>query len=588
MYAWRMPPLPRLKVPALAELAGQLRYTPAKAARRQLEAAEALAGQVDPEGTYPEDWIVFRLTGYRPDLKNPALIKGDALLRDLSPLIEHLCIAADLSEADLLRGDGAQGDGAAWLTAEEVCARWRISRRTLDRYRREGLLARRVAVTNGRARHRLVFSGSAVEAFAAARGERLAAAAAFSRIDPDTEERIIRWAARYRARLGWSRGQVSRRLAEKTGRSAETIRQLLIRADAGQREPIFGDRAAAKAAQREVIERACSRSCGVDAAELAERLGLSPASVYRILAQRRADRLRTLARQMGAAAWSESPLPAPPASSAAQRGLGRPGPRTLAEMLEYVAAATPEGPRVEHERAQAYWRLRGEALRRAASLERASPAIAEIDEVETLLRWAARVKAEMVRSQLPLAVRTIEAFAGRPLTALPARAAGQAARLGIDAVIEGVERFDPAKGGRLAAPVSLALSRVVSQWVKGDGAAWVGEGPSTRAAPRCDPETVDLDDFTQRVCSWQAWLEPDPRVREGLGRVTAEQAALLVQRYGWAWGDDEGAGPPQTLAAIGARLGVIPARVSRLEQQAMRAALGLPERRRAGVGAARG
>lgn len=583
-----MPPLPRLKVPALAALAGQLRYTPAKAARRQLEAAEALAGQVDPEGTYPEDWIVFRLTGYRPDLKNPALIKGDALLRDLSPLIEHLCIAADLSEADLLRGDGAQGDGAAWLTAEEVCARWRISRRTLDRYRREGLLARRVAVTNGRARHRLVFSGSAVEAFAAARGERLAAAAAFSRIDPDTEERIIRWAARYRARLGWSRGQVSRRLAEKTGRSAETIRQLLIRADAGQREPIFGDRAAAKAAQREVIERACSRSCGVDAAELAERLGLSPASVYRILAQRRADRLRTLARQMGAAAWSESPLPAPPASSAAQRGLGRPGPRTLAEMLEYVAAATPEGPRVEHERAQAYWRLRGEALRRAASLERASPAIAEIDEVETLLRWAARVKAEMVRSQLPLAVRTIEAFAGRPLTALPARAAGQAARLGIDAVIEGVERFDPAKGGRLAAPVSLALSRVVSQWVKGDGAAWVGEGPSTRAAPRCDPETVDLDDFTQRVCSWQAWLEPDPRVREGLGRVTAEQAALLVQRYGWAWADDEGAGPPQTLAAIGARLGVIPARVSRLEQQAMRAALGLPERRRAGVGAARG
>src|SRR5690606_11801082 len=177
MYAWRMPPLPRLKVPALAELASQLRYTPAKAARRQLEAAEALAGQIDAAGTYPEDWIVFRLTGYRPDLKNPALIAGDALLRDLSPLIEHLCIAAELSEADLPRGDGAGGDGAAWLTAEEVCERWRISRRTLDRYRRQGLLARRVAVTDGRARHRLVFAGSAVEAFAATRAEQLAAAA---------------------------------------------------------------------------------------------------------------------------------------------------------------------------------------------------------------------------------------------------------------------------------------------------------------------------------------------------------------------------------------------------------------------------
>src|SRR4051794_36550235 len=99
-----MPPLPRLKVPALAELARQLRFEPAKAARRQLELAEALVGQIDPAQVYPYEWVVFRLTGYRPDdgggaaaaSGGPITIPGSALLADLPPLIERLCVTAEL------------------------------------------------------------------------------------------------------------------------------------------------------------------------------------------------------------------------------------------------------------------------------------------------------------------------------------------------------------------------------------------------------------------------------------------------------------------------------------------------------------
>src|SRR5688572_15617995 len=100
-----MPPLPRLHVPALAEIARRLRYVPPKAARRQLEAAEGIAGDLDPAATYPEDWVVFRLTGYRPEIAEPALIAGERLIADLSPLVEHLCVAAELGEGDL--GDPA-------------------------------------------------------------------------------------------------------------------------------------------------------------------------------------------------------------------------------------------------------------------------------------------------------------------------------------------------------------------------------------------------------------------------------------------------------------------------------------------------
>ncbi|MBL8759427.1 MAG: RNA polymerase subunit sigma-70, partial [Phycisphaerae bacterium] len=67
-----MPPLPRLRVSVLADLAEQLKFTPRDAARKQLEHAEDLLHAVDAESTYPEDWLVARITGYRPDLREPA------------------------------------------------------------------------------------------------------------------------------------------------------------------------------------------------------------------------------------------------------------------------------------------------------------------------------------------------------------------------------------------------------------------------------------------------------------------------------------------------------------------------------------
>ncbi|MCW5765942.1 MAG: hypothetical protein KIT68_08190, partial [Phycisphaeraceae bacterium] len=130
-----MPPSSRLRVSALAELARQLRFIPAEAARRHLARVEALAGRVDPAGTYPEDWVVLQVTGFRPDLAEPALIVGAALIADLPALAERLSITARQRADDLAPGQ--------WLTAGELTARWHVTPRTLARLRRRGLLCRR-------------------------------------------------------------------------------------------------------------------------------------------------------------------------------------------------------------------------------------------------------------------------------------------------------------------------------------------------------------------------------------------------------------------------------------------------------------
>src|SRR5690606_32587813 len=101
-----MPPLPRLRLEALAELDRQLRYQPAEAARRQLLAAEALVRELTADDVddrvFPEDWVIARITGYRPELDTPALIVGRALVADLVALVERLSVAAGVTVESLL------------------------------------------------------------------------------------------------------------------------------------------------------------------------------------------------------------------------------------------------------------------------------------------------------------------------------------------------------------------------------------------------------------------------------------------------------------------------------------------------------
>ena len=81
-----MPRLSTLRAGALADLAEQLRYAPAPAVRRYLQNIDGLAREVDPATAYPEEFVVFRVTGFRPDGAGAGVLPGEALLADLSAL----------------------------------------------------------------------------------------------------------------------------------------------------------------------------------------------------------------------------------------------------------------------------------------------------------------------------------------------------------------------------------------------------------------------------------------------------------------------------------------------------------------------
>ncbi|QKK06937.1 MAG: hypothetical protein HND58_01360 [Planctomycetota bacterium] len=143
-------------------------------------APEALAGEIDGEVDYPADWVVFRVTGYRPEMADPPLIGGEALLGDLSAVVERLCGAAKLSRTDLTEPSEP---------VAALAARWSVSIKTLARWRRRGLIARRLHDAAGGVR--LVVTASAAESYAARHPSGVERAGGFSRIDDETAARII-------------------------------------------------------------------------------------------------------------------------------------------------------------------------------------------------------------------------------------------------------------------------------------------------------------------------------------------------------------------------------------------------------------
>ncbi|MBL8990150.1 MAG: hypothetical protein JNJ48_01075 [Phycisphaerae bacterium] len=508
-----MPPSSRLRVSALAELARQLRYIPAEAARRHLSRVEALADRVDPAGTYPEDWVVLQVTGFRPDRAEPALIVGAALLADLPALAERLSITARQRADDLPAGQ--------WLAGAELAARWHTTQRTLARLRRRGLLCRRALGPGGRWRTlyplasvRRLESAGLAGGPAPARSRRTTAAER-----AELADRIAEAASR-----GVPRSRAIRQAAAESGRTVPTVRRA-AGPPPGGRQPVLS------APRRAALLRLWS--AGVPARELRQRFGRSAAAVHRAVNQARAERLRTLDLTPGFEPARDLVLadarllePAP-----VRLALGRPGAATLAEHLRQTTDAGWPDPAVEQQRARAYAALKALCRQRLARLNAYAPHAADLDIIETHLLWAARLKAELIRGQQMLVLKTVEARLGRRLETIAGAAARRLVISAIDAIAESVDRHDPFRAGRLAAPAGIAVNRAMARWEATDGPASLRSRQPARAEPLVDPAAVELPDWTRSVAPWQPFLEAPERARHV---AQPADARLLAERFGLA------------------------------------------------------
>ena len=137
------------RIDQVAELARQMQFTPREKRELQLTAAEALLLEIDPAKAYPFDFVVFRITAYHPKHKDAAwngeqftgqVLAGRALLHDLGLLIDFVSDGLDLVAA-------AQAEPV--LTIDEMSRKFKVTTKTIQRWRRVGLGGRRFIFADG-------------------------------------------------------------------------------------------------------------------------------------------------------------------------------------------------------------------------------------------------------------------------------------------------------------------------------------------------------------------------------------------------------------------------------------------------------
>lgn len=541
-----MPALSKARTPCIARLARELGFASKPTLIRHLDRIDELGPQIDPDLVYPEDWVVFRVTAYRPNIDAPDMVPGDALRGDLSALAESISEAASLTPQDITQPT---------LSINDLCQRWSVSRKTIERYRRLGLIARRLDL--GQGRRSIVFPLSAVEWFETLHADRLGRAARFDRIPQRELARIERWARAYHRRLGCSRSQSALRISQRLGHSHEGVRQVLLRIDEQNSKPIFSE--PGPAGDREGLFAIRAKLRGIEPKQIAKHLDRRVSSIGRAMRLTRARLLRELALPQNAVSQDElrealEPQPV--------QQIERPhAPRDLAALIDTMRQRTPSVGYEEQVRARAVFLLRRHCGHRIAQIEDRAPSASLLDEIETDLRLITMLKRALLSTQLTLVLSSIENRLGGAIDSLAPTRAAQLVLGGIGVASGALDRHDPTHGGRIAAPIGLAVNRYAA--AQPDIAQPASAGRATRRIA----SGTDIPDWTRSVSTWQRWLDPDPRIAGILGQLDERDRVVLVLRYAL------GEAHPITRRALAELLDTRPIHAARYERAALRNAI---------------
>src|SRR5580658_10415154 len=204
--------------PAMKQLKEQqTRFAPRERRLEQVARAEQLLGEIDGAKRYPYEYLCFRITGYRPEGWPALVLDGGDVLHDLRLFVEDLSATARQAVEQVAE---------PVLTVDEVSRRYNVSSRTVTRWRRQGLVARRFVIEG---RTKVGFLESSLQRFVTAHRAQVERGSRFRQLTEAERDEIIRRARRMALVRPGHAGlvEIARRIARKMTRSTETVRLTL-------------------------------------------------------------------------------------------------------------------------------------------------------------------------------------------------------------------------------------------------------------------------------------------------------------------------------------------------------------------------
>ncbi len=537
----------------LADLAKQLSYAPAKVRLEQTNRAERLVCLIDPERDYPYEFVCYQITGYRPHGDIGSTLPGKTLKADLVRLVEKVSASLKLPVDQV---------GEPVLTIGDAAERFSVCEKTIQRWRKRGLVSRRFVWPDGRTR--VGFLQSSLDRFAARHPEEVKAGGDFSRLSPDERREIIRRARRLSLFCHCCLFEVSKRIARKLGRAVETVRQVIKEYD--QTHPggeIFpGASEPLQDFDRRRIYTEYTR--GVSVHSLAKRYCRTRSSIYRIITEERArELLGEEIEYMDSPEFHEAGADAKILGDSLTGLAGeepdakkQPSPPKGLPVYLKSLYKTPLLSRDQERdlfRRYNYLKFKAATLQEKLRKQR-SPKVARIEEIERFMDAASRVKNRIVQANLRLVVNIAKRHVGSQTDFFELISDGNMS------LIRAAEKFDYTRGFKFSTYASWAIMKNFARTVPKAG----------RRRERYQTGRDELLEMSRdlRFEGEEPYREPDVTVKQSIGRVLDQlgprEREIVTRRFGL--GDET---KQQTLEQVGRHFGVTKERIRQIESRAL-------------------
>jgi len=542
----------------MSDLAKQMTYSPAKVRLEHVARAEKLACLIDAGKTYPYEFVCYQITGYRPRADVGRNLAGKALREDLIRLVESV------SASMRMRPEEAR---EPVLSIAAASKHFNVSEKTIQRWRKRGLVSRKFLGSGGRLR--VGFLQSSLERFATRNADQVRAGAEFSRLTPDERREIIRRARRLSLFCHCCLFEVSKRIARKLGRAVETVRQTIKDYDREHPEAkIFPDAGEPLQDQdrRRIFD---SYQRGVSVHALAKRFCRTRSSIYRIVTEERARQLSDEPIDYMASPEFERPDAdakilgdaVAEAALAGHNGRSPTAPKGLPIYLKTLYKTPLLTKDQERSLFRRYNYLKFKAAKDRDRLRGTrAPKVDDIAAIEKLLDEANRIKNRIIQANLRLVVNIAKRHVGPQANFFELISDGNMS------LIRAVDKFDYMRGFKFSTYASWAIMKNFARSVPQEGV-------------RRDRFMTGRDELLEmsrdlRFVGDEGYREPDITVRQNIERVLGEldprEREIVSRRFGL--GDQPG---PQTLEEVGRHFGVTKERIRQIETRALNKLRGL-------------
>ncbi len=532
----------------MGDLARQLSIGLLRLRKGYIDTAEELLRAIDPDESYPLEFVVFRLTGYRPaaGAEVEALV-GEHLREDLQTLILDLCDSFDYSV-------GSYEEKV--FDTDALAKHFSVSTKTIQRWRKGGLVARRMVFPDEK--RRVAFLQRSVDAFNANRPQQVERSKQFTQLTPTERQEVIRRAKRMANFTECALNDVAKRIAAKLDRSVETVRYTIRNHDKlHPAEAIFPQLTdPLDDVTRQVIYRSFLR--GVPVSVLADRYKRTRGSIYRVINEMRARHLLAMDldyvynEEFEKNGATDELLGAAPQSDKPGR-LIKP-PKDLPPYL----ASLYKVPLLEREqerhlfRKYNYLKYLADTLRKKIDLNHVR--MSEVARIEAILVQASAVKNQIIRANLRLVV----SIARKHLTGGP-QGLFELISDGNMSLMRAVEKFDYSRGFKFSTYASWAIMKNFARSV-----------PRERyRLGRFQTGQEEALDVAAGLASYDPNEVSVPEIRESLNAVLAHlsprERLILIGHYGL-----NGKGASATLEELGRRFNISKERVRQIEIHAMK------------------